>query len=273
MKHQFDVTLQHFEVTDGYAVAASGSVVLGKLNSLELLQVLMIFQETNPVQSFEAEPQVLILVKGEKYFVRTDLNRLMLYNSRKLHEPALVRDAQQIIMEIDDSAAKEREALLRRLNKAGGVATLSANSGIPEEQEKQGGVWKTSIPWLALVALALGGACVYYLQLELSPATQAAASCTPIKDGAEIIYRRDALAGLYLSGTNPGHHAIVLMSSGKIRFLQMNTSGPTSEIRDEFEMLSGDEGLYLRTSQPGGLIQVESKETLRYCGESYHRKY
>jgi len=273
MKQPFDVTLQYFVINDGCAMAAPGAVPLGKLSSLEVLQVLMIFQEMSPVQSFTGEPQIQILVKGEKYLVRTDLNRLMLYNSRKLHEPALVMEAQQIITEIDESALKERDALLRRLNKAGGVATLTATSGEEEDMPALQGVWTTSIPWLGALAVALILACVHFVRLELAPSAQVEVKCSPIVSVEEILYRREALAGLYLSGNNPGQHVIILLSSGGLRLMQVNGTGGPSELKDTYQILSGDEGMFLQTTQPGPLIQVVSKETLSYGGETYRRKY
>lgn len=273
MKHQFDVTLQYFVINDGYAMAAPGAAMLGKLSSLELLQVLMIFQEMNPVQNFTAEPQIQILVKADKYFVRTDLKRLLLYNSRKQHEPALVMEPQQIITEIDDSAAKERDALLRRLNKAGGVATLSAASGTEAEKPAVSAAWRTAVPWLSGLALVLAWGCVSLARLEWGHASLSEPACTSISDREQVLFRRDAMAGLYVTGSTPGHHAIVLQANGNVRFMQVNASGPSSEIRDYYEILSGDDGLYLRTSQGGGLIHVESKMILRYCGEAYRRQY
>jgi len=273
MKHQFDVTLQYFVINDGCAMAAPGAAMLGKLSSLELLQVLMIFQEMNPVQNFTAEPQIQIQVKGGKFFVRTDLNRLLLYNSRKLHEPALVMEPQQIITEIDDSAAQERDALLRKLNKAGGVATLSATSGSEAEKPVLPGSWLNPVPWLSGLAICLAWGCVSLARMEWGHASLPEPACTLISDRDQVLYRRDALAGLYVTGNTPGHHAIVVLANGNIRFMQVNASGPSSEIRDDYEILSGDEGLYLRTSQTGGLIHVESKMILRYCGEAYRRQY
>jgi len=273
MKQHFDITLQYFVINDGCAMAAPGSFPLGKLGSLEVLHVLMIFQEMNPVQNFTGEPQIQINVKGEKYFVRTDLKRLMLYNSRKLHEPALVMEAQQIITEIDESALKERDALLKRLNKAGGVATLTATSGEEEEAPRLQGVWITSIPWLGALAVVLAVACLYFVRLELGPSDPFAPNCSPIENLEEVLYRREALSGLYMSGSNPGQHVIILLSTGGLRLMQTNNAGAPSEIKDSYRILSGEDGLFLQTTHPGPLIQVVTKETLSYCGETYRRKY
>jgi hypothetical protein len=79
------------------------------------------------------------------------------------------------------------------------------------------------------------------------------------------------LAGVYLTGSGPGEHGIVVSDSGELRLFEFAANGPPRMVHATAKPGRSDARLALATDQPGGLIIVTSDDALLYCGQTYTR--
>jgi hypothetical protein len=80
-----------------------------------------------------------------------------------------------------------------------------------------------------------------------------------------------SLTGAYMTGTEPGHHGIVILASGRLELFQVNARGGPGTVYGTYRLGRKDGQLVLSLDQPGGLIKVNGREALEYCGETYRR--
>jgi hypothetical protein len=88
---------------------------------------------------------------------------------------------------------------------------------------------------------------------------------------AEIDGLRAALAGVYLTGSQPGHHGLALTTSGELRMFELQAVEAPRLLLAGYTLGRAGGNVCLLTDQPGGRIVQTSPTTLDYCGEVYRR--
>ena len=237
MKANYDVTFTLFVIEDGVAKACPGTASAGRIDGLELLQILMIFQDISPLQSFVGEPLISISVRGGgRYTVKTDLHKLILYDTRQMQVPGRVLEAASILIEIEDEVRFVRKKVEASLNQAAvhHRQDLQYAAGHPDEQP----VAPTSAAnWLLLGGAALLVAFAVLVHANLVPAHTVS---EPLVDPQEQALQRHMLQGTYLSGLRSGDYGIVVDTEGRMDFLELGTLPPRRyRVRYELARING----------------------------------
>jgi hypothetical protein len=122
---------------------------------------------------------------------------------------------------------------------------------------------------LAATAFCLAG---YLAFPYLSALTELSAPAfKPITDSKQIETYRDQLAGVYMTGSQPGHHGISLTVAGTMTLFQLNRQAKPSLIRDRYCIGHIDRQLCALGSLPGGAMRFTGKNAFIYGGETYQR--
>ncbi len=258
----FRVTLVNLDPSGRTATAEAGPRYLGELGREELLALLEAFRTLDAIQNVEADPEIVIEVRGRKHVVRTGQGRLLLHDPRDSSQPSLVLTAEQIVAEVDGSAAAAR-------SKAPFVPLAVERAAASEPV-------RPAPPRRLGLRLALGTAAAGLLASPPYPALNAqladqAIDFTPLGDETALAEQRRALVGVYMTGAQPGHHGIALNEDGTLRIFLINAQSPPSSRVDAFRVGHSDGKLSLQHHQPGGLMLVTGKDTLLYAGETYRR--
>ena len=261
----FNVTLVNLASDARSASADRGSSDLGTLTADELTALLENFRELDPVQNHDAEPQIAIATRREKYFVRTGQKKLFLYNARHHDEPAHTLTAAEIIAELDGTAAAARTVStlppdLPPVEETSVPVTAIAPPDVPSLR------WRLA---LAAIACALAGYIVY--SMFGAAGGNAPSPLSPIADPAKLAADRASLVGVFLTGSEPGQHGIVVLADGTLKLFQINAQVAPSVIYGTYRLGRRGAQLGLATDLPGGVIEVSNRDTLVYCGETYKR--
>jgi hypothetical protein len=261
----FRTTAVNFDPNTAQANAEFGAQEVGELSSAELRELLETFRGIDPIQNVEADPEVHIEARRARYVVRTGQNRLLFSDPRKMLEPALVLSPEAIIAELDGSAAAARTR---------GPFVLPPP--VPTEPVLQ----KASVPTVsalrlphriacAVAAVLLAGYIAYpTLSAETVPPPP---HFTPFTDAAQEEAQRALVAGVYMTGPQPGQYGIALGADGSLRLFQVNAQVSPSLIQDSYRLGRIGTTLYVLSGQPGGPIRVNEGNTLTFCGEIYQR--
>jgi hypothetical protein len=80
-----------------------------------------------------------------------------------------------------------------------------------------------------------------------------------------------ALTGVYLTGSEPGQHGIVIMGPGEMKLFELAAVEAPRVVYAGYRPGRIGARLSLATDQPGGVIEVATDGRLVYCGETYQR--
>jgi cobyrinic acid a,c-diamide synthase len=260
----FRATLINWERETAQAALEMPPRPLGLLSSDEVRELLEQFRALDPLQNAEADPEVHLEVRRHKHVVRTGQGRLFLYDPRNSLDPALVLTAEEIIAELDGSAAAAR------------TRAPFMSPALPEELAPVASAPRPVSPLrphpravLAGASLCLAGY-LAYAQFSAEWAAPVVAF-EPLTDASQIEAHRASLEGVYMTGAQPGHHGIALAADGTMKLFQLNPQGPPSLIQDTYRVGRTDGTLSVRGGQPGGVIRVSGSTALVFCGETYQR--
>ena len=261
----FNVTLVNLASDARSASADRGSSDLGTLTADELSALLENFRELDSVQNLEADPQIAVATGRERHVIRTGQKKLFFYNARHIDEPARTLTATEIIAELDGTAAAARTVStlvpdLPPAQEAPVPVTAVAPADVPSLR------WRLA---LAAIACALAGYLVY--SMFGAAGENALSPLSPIADPAGLAADRASLVGVYLTGSEPGQHGIVVLADDTLKLFQINAQVAPSMIYGTYRLGRRGAALGLATDQPGGVIDVLDRDTLVYCGETYKR--
>ncbi len=265
----FHVTVVNLSNTGRTPIEGGGPTVLGNMSADELTTLLNTFIEVDSVENLKAEPEVRVQNRRNRFVIRTGERRLFLQDARNLAEPAYVLTATEIIAELDGSAAAKRTTPpipvslpSDAMSSSGGTASGIELPPRPEEPER-------SFPWaLLLLVLALAGY-IGYTQWT-SRAASAGPELTPLTT-AERLTEDASLTGVYMTGSEPGQHGLVLLGDGKLKLFRVNAQAAPGVVYGTYRIGRLDGKLCVATDQPGGVIKVIDRQSLEFCGEIYKR--
>lgn len=261
----FRTTLTNLDPDGTQACLGGGKHTLGDLEAHEVVVLLDAFCTLDPAENARAEPEIIFESRRNKYVVRTGMGQLHVYDPRRPLEPALVLTALQLLAEMDGSADASRTR----------PPFPVPGDSLPEPVpmfEAPKPISALRPPYrMALIAavVLLTGYLVYAPPSAALP--RPADTFEPVADEREADAAIQKLAGVYLTGSQPGHHGISLAADGTLKLFQLNLIGPPSLIQDTFQVgrIGGQPSAL--GHQTGGAIRFEGSETLTFCGETYHR--
>lgn len=261
----FRATLINWDRETGRAAPEMPPSRLGALSSDEVLAMLEQFRAIDPIENAEADPEIHFEVRRQKHVVRTGQGRLYLYDPRNVLEPALVLSAAEVLAELDGSAAAARTR-----------APFGAPVEPSAEEVAVAPPPRPVSPLRPQYRLVLAGiACCLmgyqsYVHLggglgESIPAFQ------PLANARQVEVHREKLAGVYMTGSQSGHHGIALAADGTMKLFQLNPQGAPSLLQDTYRIGQVDGQLCVLGNQPGGVVRVVGETALVFCGETYQR--
>jgi len=262
MRPAFDTTLEYFCVQDGRPVATEGPQVLGKIGEQELRALFETFRELDPTQNFQGEPSISVRYRGARFSILTSQRRLLLYDLNKRDQPALSLEPEELLAELDGSAAEARAAQLRATYAPFPLEEEPAYVPPPTQPRKFPGV---------LSALTAAAVLCTTLLFALTDSAKAPLKAIPLEDSAAIALKRKAVAGVYLTGQNQGDHGLVLNEDGSLKLFHIFAELPPGLIFDEYQPALIEGHPCLVTTQPGGIIRIIDGDTLVYSDETYTR--
>ncbi len=263
----FQVTLHNLSRDARTPVEGAGRVDLGTLTAPALTEILAAFVAIDPVENVKADPEIRVQARRDRFVIRTGEKKLFLQDARNLSEPAYVLSVGEIIAELDGSAAARRTTppipFIRNTD-FDRPADLIAES-TPAVSVTTGRA-APSTPWgLVILVSLLAGYIVYSTWTNRGSPPPPLTALT----AAERMAEDGALTGVYMTGSEPGHHGIIILGDGKLKLFQVNSLAAPSVVHGTYRLGRLDSVVCLRTDQPGGLIKVTGRESLTYCGETY----
>jgi hypothetical protein len=234
------------------------------INGEEMRALLRTFAEIDPVENAVAEPEIRVKVRHESYLIRTGQKKLMLYDVARRDQPALILSLDEVMAELDGSAAEARatEAALHQQAAQERPVTLPLPDYAAPKASKPRLIVLGSLVVLFASALA-------WLQPGWGQGTSPAGFRALAR--TEATTRLTALTGVYLTGHQPGDHGIVIARPDEVKLFELQALNAPRLVYASAELGIVGSQLVLVTDQPGGAITVKDQDTLVYCGETYRR--
>ncbi len=264
----FNVTVVNLSSTARTPIEAGGPNDLGLLSPSELTALLDAFIEVDAVENMKAEPEVRVQNRRHRFIIRTGNRKLTLQDARNLSEPAYELTASEIIAELDGSAAAKRTAVpfptAARTDQAPTYG--DTGSGVPLAPRV---VVEPKFPWVPLVLVVLLSGYIAY-DLWTEPAASDQPALAPLTT-AERLSEDASLTGVYMTGSEPGKHGLILLGDGKLKLFRVTAQAAPGVAYGNYQFGRLDGKLCLSTDQPGGLIKVIDRQSLEFCGEIFKR--
>lgn len=251
---------------DARAVAAEARRELRDADTAVLEVLLRNFCTIDPIENALGETEIRVHVRHEKYLLRTEQGKLILYDVNQRDLPAQILNVEEAMQELGGAAGAARNQVILQARAEAGPAVVSG----PE------------LPLRAPVAtarrplvLALSGTAGLLLAAILWLSGPFAVESAPIGflslEQAESAKLQGTLTGVYLTGSEPGQHGIVVTGPGELKLFELGTVEAPRVVYAGYRLGRIGEKLSLATDQPGGVIEVAADGSLVYSGEVYQR--
>lgn len=259
----YNVTLVNL-TADARAVASLAHFEQREVGHEDLLVLLRNFCAIDPVENAAGATEIRIRVRAESYLIRTEQGRLVLYDVLHREVPGQLYTLEQIMPELDGTAGAGRsQAIAQARAEAQPSGTVPVLAARPSDRV-------ASKPRLIALGLAVAVllAAIVYVNQPFALATPEGFSPLPAPEVAPVLA---ALAGVYLTGSEPGEHGIVVTGPGELKLFELGVVEAPRMVYASYQpgRLGGQ--LCLATNQPGGLIAVGADGSLVYGAETYRR--
>ncbi len=245
---------------DARSVMISGNEILSAVTPADLRQLLENFAAIDPIENATVETEIRVSVRHENYLLRSANARLILYDVRQRELPGQILPLENIMAELDGSAAAARtQAILQMRSEA---------EPTPEPSVAPGRVRRRSmlIPLTIIVVLLIA------VNREFFPPSTSRFPANFIRaTESETKHLHASLTGVYLTGNDPGDHGMVMNGSDDLKFFELGAQAAPRVVYATFVPGRIGSRVFLATDQPGGLIELRSNDVLVYCGENYRR--
>ncbi len=259
----YNLTLVNL-AADARAVEDLAYVEQRGLTADELRARLLGFSAIDPIANATAETEIRVQVRRESYLLRCEQGKLVFYDMGRRDLPAQLLTVDEAMHELDGSAAEARhQALL-----------LARAAGQPEPAEPEapvaipGAASRPRVLALAAAAVLLIGAMLY---LAAPFADEAMPEGFVPMASAEGEQLQATLTGVYLTGSEPGQHGIVIAEPGALKLFELAALEAPRFVYATVTPGRMSGTVFLATDQPGGLIEVLGDGNLAYGGEIYRR--
>jgi hypothetical protein len=251
---------------DARSFVPLGHVEHRAIGAADLTALLRNFCEVDPVENTAADAEIRVQVRSESYLIRTEQKKLILYDAHRRDLPAQIFTVEQVMAELDGSAAALRtKAILAARAEAAPAESASAVALHPPPEVVAS---KPRLITLAVVA-ALELAAILFLAGPFGGDGRPAGFVRV--DAAERTGLESRLAGVYLTGNEPGQHGIVVTGPGELKLFELGAVEAPRVVYAGYRLGRVGPLLCLATDQPGGVIEVTEEGNLTYGGEMYVR--
>jgi len=245
----FNVTTHNLSPDLRTAQADVGACDFGELDDAQLISLLEIFREIDPIQNHDAEPHVAIQTSAGKFLVRTGQGKLFLYDARDSTLPYVELDA---------------AAIARELGSRRAVPDASAPEPDAAPPAPHHGIAIT----ILIAGLLLNGYTLYSV-FYIDDVNEKPAIAL-VTDPKELVALQHSVVGRYATGAEPGDRAIDIAADGRVHFFKILASGERPDSNDTYRIGRHDSQLCLAT-RDSGVIDVTNIETIVYYRDTYRR--
>lgn len=225
------------------------------------------FCEIDPIENSAGDAEIRVNVRHEKYLLRTEQKRVVLYDVNRRDLPGQLLTVAQALVELDGSAAAARHEAVRQARADTTTAPFLVESTLPATRPEPRAS-KPRVIGLSVAAAGLLGA-ILWLSAPFGGGG-VPAGFAPLR-GEELDRLQGALAGVYLAGNEPGQHGIVITGPGELKLFELAAVEAPRVVYAAYRPGRVDAKLLLATDQPGGAVEVLADGSLRYGGETYRR--
>jgi len=254
---------------DARAVAASAHVELRDVSPGALEVLLRNFGGIDPIENAVAEAEIRVQIRHESYLLTSENKKLILYDAHRRELPGQILTVEEAMQELDGTASSARaQAMLQARAEAGAVEVPSAGP-VPPAMAPPPRASKPRVLALSFTAVLLLAAILWLGGASAADAT-IPDEFVPVA-AAEIDGLQASLAGVYLTGNEPGQHGIVVTGPGEMKLFELAAVEAPRTVYAGYRPGRIGGKLCLATDQPGGVIEVATDGNLVYGGETYLR--
>lgn len=259
----YHVTLVNLTADAQSAAIAQERIERTDVSDEDLRRLLQNFCGIDAVENATADPEIRVQVRQESYLIRTGQGKLVCYDVLHRELPGRSLTLAEVMAELDGTAAAALAKLLVAPAETGPGAALEPSVSPPAARSNP-----RRLIALAAVACALGAGHVW---LRLPSGADETPVAFESMDAADAAGLRAKLAGVYMTGTQPGQHGIVLTATGELRLFELRAVEAPRVVDATAQLGRVGSTPYLASDQPGGLIQIPDSDTMVYCAETYKR--
>jgi hypothetical protein len=252
---------------DARAVAAHAHVEQRNVTSGALRGLLGNFCEIDPIENAAGETEIRVNVRHEKYLLRTEQRKVVLYDVNQRDLPGQLLTVDQVMVELDGTAAAARQQAVQQARSLT-TAPFMIQQALPVSAPPPKASKPRVVALSATAVLLLAG--IIWLAVPRGGGNGALAGFTPVA-AAELDRVHATLAGVYLTGSEPGQHGIVVTGAGEFKLVELAAVDAPRVVYAAYRPGRIGDKLHLATDQPGGAIEVLPDGNLLYCGETYMR--
>lgn len=245
---------------DARSVAADARSELRAAGQMALRGLLKNFCEIDPIENALADTEIRVQARQEKYVLRTEQKKLILYDMRRRELPGQILTIDEALLELDGTASMTRRQAIE-------LARAEAESVVPDAPGiGRAGRWRVAA-WSVLGGGLLAGIICLARPFADSGGPPGFVPVEP--DEAAGLHA--ALSGVYLTGTDPGQHGIAVTGPGELKLFEFAAVEAPRVVYAAYRMGRCRGKVTLLTDQPGGAIEIQPDGKLHYCGEYYQR--
>ena len=238
---------------------AHGTIERGEMTAGELAILLTEFRLVDPSLNLEHDPRVLVRTNTAWYAIRTERDRLHLYDARDTSQPGVEMDLADLVNALQHNLPASTPA--------------TTETGALDSHPSRRSPARILAFGLLLGGLGLNLWGVHQFierQRDLAPVAYA-----PITDPGRTDLYLSKLAGTYATGPGPGNRVITLSADGQISFdVLIQQGGDTRIARGPLQPC----GFGLRpnrtvclTTANSGQVSIGADGSLLYYGDRYRR--
>lgn len=253
---------------DARAVSPFAHLELRNASPEVLRGLLDNFCEIDPIANATGDTEIRVNVRNEKYLLRTEQKKVVLYDVNQRDLPGQLLTVAQAMVELDGSAAAARHEAVRHAHALTAPPFAMAPTApvlvAPAPVASRPRVIALSVTIVVLL-VAIG-----WLAAPFGVGDDIPAGFVEVAAG-EAGPLQAALIGVYLTGSEPGRHGIVVTGPGELKLFELAAVEAPRVVYAAYRLGRVDGKLHLATDQPGGAIEVPAGGNLRYGGETYQR--
>lgn len=230
-----------------------------------LRERLSCFCAIDPLESAGADAEIRVQVRRERYLVRAAQGKLILYDMSRRELPAQILTVEEVLRELNGTAlaARDRAVLRARADAGPGETGPVPPVAAPAPVNRKPRV-------LVLSAIAgLLAATIFFAAAPLGDESIPPGFAPLADPEREELYK--ALTGVYMTGSEPGQHGIVVSGPGELKLFELAAVEAPRVVYASYQPGRIGGKVVLATDQLGGLIDVPGNGNLEYCGEIYRR--
>jgi hypothetical protein len=256
----FNVTLINLAADARSAVVDAPRTEFRGIRDDRMRELLGNFCEIDAVENATADPELRVQTQAQSFLIHTAGKKLILHDVLNRDAASQLLTVDELMAELDGSASAARILSYT----AQPWATRAAEEPIAPP------VVRRNVPRLISLAAmaALLIASVVYVRQSFAGDGDSRAGFVRAANQEAL---RASLAGVYLTGTQPGDHGISYFATGELRLFQFRGADAPGLIYAKAELGQIGSLVCLATDQPGGVITVLSDDSLGFCGETYKR--